>query len=129
MENESKPIVDSQKDNKGMGCVWLMIISAVAIIVLACCIVFINNPITKKEPTIEIETTLNSILFNIQAKDNYKYIIFDVELLDKNKNISKSFTMREDNLKKGELRQAEYKFALGEIFTSEYVYVKIKEFK
>ncbi len=133
MENEKPPIEYDEKENKGFGCVWLMLGVGFLIVIVGLFIGFgttSNKPlITKDPPEIEIETTLTGILFNIQAKDNYKYVIFEVELLDKNDNVAKSFTMRTDNLKKGELKQLEYKFSLGEIFTSEYIKVRIKEYK
>ena len=41
----------------------------------------------------------------------------------KNKNKIKNFTLREDNMKRGELRQVEYKLSLSEIFdVKQYTY-------
>ncbi len=89
----------------------------------------ITTPFKKVAPGFSLECTLTGILFNIQCNDNYSYIIIQVELLDKNENIVKSFTMREDDMKKGELRQAEYKFSIGEVFTSNLVKARIEEYK
>ena len=89
----------------------------------------ITKPFKKVAPSASLECTLTGIIFNIQCNDDYDYIIIRVELLDKNENVVKSFTMREDDMKKGELRQAEYKFSIGEVFTSNLVRARIEEFK
>lgn len=134
MENENKPIEYDDKENKSYGCIWLMIGIAILALVLGL-VLGLNNSdtskssLTKKPPDIEIESTLTGLLFNIQANDDYKYIIFNIELLDKDLSVAKTFTMRENDLKKGELRQASYKFSIGEFFESRYVQVQIKEYK
>lgn len=88
-----------------------------------------TKPFKKVAPTATLECTLTGIIINIQCNDNYDYIIIRVELLDKNNNVVKSFTMRENDMKKGELRQAEYKFSIGEVFTSNLVQARIEEYK
>ncbi len=134
MDNESKPIEYDDKENKSYGCIWFMIGISILALVLGL-VLGLNNSntskpsLTKKPPDIEIESTLTGLLFNIQANDDYKYIIFNVELLDKDLSVAKTFTMRENDLKKGELRQASYKFSIGEFFESRYVQVQIKEYK
>lgn len=62
-------------------------------------------------------------MFNIQCNDNYSYVILHVEFIDKNGNKIKNFTLRENNMKRGELRQVEYKLSLSEIFdVKQYTY-------
>ena len=82
----------------------------------------IINPF-KEPPTLSSEQNFSSIIFNIQCNDNYSYVILRIEFLDKNKNKIKNFTLREDNMKRGELRQVEYKLSLSEIFDiKQYTY-------
>ena len=133
MENENKPIVDNKKERPNGCAISTIVLFALGIIAVIFIVSFaysnksfdnfnntnndtaIINPF-KDPPTLSSEQNFSSIMFNIQCNDNYSYVILRVEFLDKNKNKIKNFTLRENNMKRGELRQVEYKLSLSEIF-------------
>ncbi len=140
MENESNQIIENEKE--GLGCFAITAISifilGIIIVIIMVGIAFSNKPTSslndpnndtaiinpfKEPPTLSSEQNFSSIIFNIQCNDNYSYVILRIEFFDKNKNKIKNFTLREDNMKRGELRQVEYKLSLSEIFDiKQYTY-------
>ncbi len=86
-------------------------------------------PIRKERPSVTMEQTLTKLLFNIQCNDDYDYVILSITIYDKNYNVIRTFTLREDNMKKGELRQAEYKLSLSDQFNADSVRTSIQDYK
>ncbi len=142
MENKGNQIVENEKEEKkGYGCIYIMVGIGIAVILLGIFIFYFsstnktnsnfnntNNDTAiispfKEPPTLSSEQNFSSIMFNIQCNDNYSYVILHVEFIDKNGNKIKNFTLRENNMKRGELRQVEYKLSLSEIFdVKQYTY-------
>ncbi len=136
MEIENNELVQiPQKKEKQMFLVWISIGISIILLVIMFALMFTTvdprKPLySNYEPTIEIESTINSLIFNVQSpKRNCKYVIFEVQLYDNDNTFVKSFTMRTDNIKKGELKQLQYKFSLGEMFETQFVKVQISEYK
>ncbi len=123
-ENNKQEIQENK--NKGLRWIWILLIIGIIIIAIA---ISLDAQKNKVQPYVEVEETLTGLIFNIQCYDNYKYVILEIELYNNDNTKAKTFTLREDNLKKGELRQAEYKFSINEYFTANYVKVKVKELK
>lgn len=88
-----------------------------------------NTTFQKDAPTLSIAETLAGWQINIQGNDDYKYVIIELELYDKNENLLKAFTMRADDIKKGELRQLTYTPSLEEVWKVSLIRKRVQEYK
>lgn len=88
-----------------------------------------DNTTMKNSPAVTIEETFSGLLINIQAKDDYEYVIVKVDLYNNNQENIKSFTVREDNIKKGSTKQIKYELSPTIHFEARYTQCYVLEYK
>ena len=84
----------------------------------------------KSAPTVEANESLADIVFNVSCPNhNYRYVIIEFTLLDKNGDALVSRTLRKDDLKKGGSYQLKYTPSFQEIFATRSMQYRIKDYK
>ncbi len=84
---------------------------------------------TLEEPTLSINQTSSEIIVDIKCLDDYDYVIVKVNLMNKDRTIIKSFTVRADDCKEGDTVQKFYTPSTNDMLITRYTSAIVTECK